>query len=136
LTATVATVEMTCERRASSDYRWARQVAALRLIGVDVVILVVDVLLDDYDVSTAVLALLLLTVAGLLAVDLPRLRTVPPRRAGRSAASGHQAAGLPETAGEAAAGSDGIGWTVIRVAAKEPPKAPIEVPSGPATEAT
>lgn len=65
---------MSDERRPSSDYRWARQVAALLLIGVVVVILVLDVLVDDYDVSTAVLVPLLLTVAGLLSVDLPRLK--------------------------------------------------------------
>ena len=65
---------MTDERRPSSDYRWARQVAALLLIGVVVVILVLDVLVDDYDVSTSVLVPLLLTVAGLLSVDLPRLK--------------------------------------------------------------
>ncbi len=65
---------MTDERRPSSDYRWARQVAALLLIGVVVVILLLDVLVDDYDVSTAVLVPLLLTVAGLLSVDLPRLK--------------------------------------------------------------
>ena len=67
-------VEMTDERRPTSDYRWARQVAALLLIGVVVVILRLDVLVDDYDVSTAVLVPLLLTVAGLLSVDLPRLK--------------------------------------------------------------
>ena len=66
---------MTDEGRPSSDYCWARQVAALLLIGVVVVILVLDVLVDDYDVSTAVLVPLLLTVAGLLSVDLPRLRS-------------------------------------------------------------
>ena len=65
---------MSDERRPTSDYRWARQVAALLLIGVVVVILVLDVLVDDYDVSTAVLVPLLLTVAGLLSVDLPRLK--------------------------------------------------------------
>jgi hypothetical protein len=65
---------MSDERRPDADYRWARQVAALLLIGVVVVILVLDVLVDDYDVSTAVLVPLLLTVAGLLSVDLPRLR--------------------------------------------------------------
>ena len=62
------------ERRPTSDYRWARQVAALLLIGVVVMILLLDVLVDDYDVSTAVLVPLLLTVAGLLSVDLPRLK--------------------------------------------------------------
>jgi hypothetical protein len=66
---------MSDERRTTSDYRWARQVAALLLIGVVVVILVLDVPVDDYDVSTAVLVPLLLTVAGLLSVDLPRLRS-------------------------------------------------------------
>ena len=65
---------MTDERRPTSDYRWARQVAALLLIGVVVVILVLDVLVDDYDVSTAVLVPLLLTITGLLSVDLPRLK--------------------------------------------------------------
>ena len=49
--------------------------AALLLIGVVVVILVLDVLVDDYDVSTAVLVPLLLTVAELLSVDLPRVRS-------------------------------------------------------------
>jgi hypothetical protein len=63
------------EQPTASDYRWARQVAALLLIGVVVVILVLDVLVDDYDVSTTVLVPLLLTVAGLLSVDLPRLRS-------------------------------------------------------------
>lgn len=66
---------MSDERRPTSDYRWARQVAALLLIGVVVVILLLDVLVDDYDVSTAVLVPLLLTVAGLLSVDLPRLKS-------------------------------------------------------------
>jgi hypothetical protein len=61
---------MTDERRPPSDCRWARQVAALLRIGVVVVILVLDVLVDA---STAVLVPLLLTVAGLLCVDLPRL---------------------------------------------------------------
>jgi hypothetical protein len=61
------------ERRPSADYRWARQVAALLLIGVVVVIVVLDVLVDDYDVNTGVLVPLLLTVAGLLSVDLPRV---------------------------------------------------------------
>ena len=65
---------MTDEHRPPFDYRWARQVAALLLIGVVVVILVLDVLVDDHDVSTAVLVPLLLTVAGLLSVDLPRLK--------------------------------------------------------------
>jgi len=65
---------MTDERRPASDYGWARQVAALLLIGVVVVMLLLDVLVDDYDVSTAVLVPLLLTVAGLLSVDLPRLK--------------------------------------------------------------
>ena len=45
------------------------------IIGVVVVILVLDVLVDDYDVSAAVLVPLLLTVAGLLSVDLPRLKS-------------------------------------------------------------
>ena len=63
------------ERGPASDYRWARQVWALLLIAVVVVIVGLDALVDDYDVSTAVLVPLLLTVAGLLSVDLPRLRS-------------------------------------------------------------
>lgn len=74
-TTTVATVEMSDDRRPSSDYRWARQVAALLPIGVVVVTLVLDVLADDSDVSTAVLVPLLLTAAGLLSVDLPGLKS-------------------------------------------------------------
>jgi hypothetical protein len=65
---------MATERRPSSDYLWSRQVAALALIGVVVVILVLDVLVDEYEVKTAVLIPILLTVAGLLSVDLPRLK--------------------------------------------------------------
>jgi hypothetical protein len=65
---------MTGERRPSSDYLWSRQVAALLLIGVVVAILVLDVLVDAYEVKTAVLIPILLTVAGLLSVDLPRLK--------------------------------------------------------------
>ena len=45
---------MAGERHPSSDYLWSRQVAALALIGVVVVILVLDVLVDQYEVSTAV----------------------------------------------------------------------------------
>ena len=63
------------EQPTASGYRWARQVSAVLLIAVVVVIVVLDVLVDDYDVSTAVLVPLLLTVAGLLSVDLPRLRS-------------------------------------------------------------
>ncbi len=65
---------MSDEHRPPSDYRWARQAAALLLIGVVVVILVLDVLVEHYDVTATVLVPLLLTVAGLLSVDLPRLR--------------------------------------------------------------
>jgi hypothetical protein len=57
------------EPRAPNDYRWARQVSALLLIAV-VVVIVLDVLVDDYDVSTAVLVPLLLTVAGLLSENV------------------------------------------------------------------
>lgn len=65
---------MTDERRPTSDYRWARQLAALLLILVVVVLLVLDVIVDAYEVRPSVLVPLLLTVAGLLSVDLPRLR--------------------------------------------------------------
>jgi peptidoglycan/LPS O-acetylase OafA/YrhL len=66
---------MTDERRPTADYRWARQVAALLLILVVVVLLVLDVIVDEYEVRPAVLVPLLLTVAGLRSVDLPRLRS-------------------------------------------------------------
>jgi hypothetical protein len=61
------------ERRAPKDYRWARQVAALLLIAV-VVIVVLDVIVEDYEVRAPVLVPLLLTAAGFLSVDLPRIR--------------------------------------------------------------
>jgi hypothetical protein len=67
-------VQMNGDPRQSSDYLWSRQIAALLLIGVVVVILVLDVLVDAYEVETAVLIPILLTVAGLLSVDLPRLK--------------------------------------------------------------
>jgi hypothetical protein len=62
------------ERPPTSEYRWARQVSALLLIAVVVVIVVLDVIVDGYDVSPPVLVPLLLTAAGLLSVDLPRVR--------------------------------------------------------------
>ena len=65
---------MSDDRGPSGDYRWARQVSALLLIAVVVVIVVLDVIADDYEVSPLVLVPLLLTVAGLLSVDVPRLK--------------------------------------------------------------
>ncbi len=65
---------MSDEGRPSGDYRWARQVAALLLIAVVVVIVVLDVVADDYEVRPLVLIPLLLTAAGLLSVDLPRVK--------------------------------------------------------------
>jgi len=62
------------EGRAPNDYRWARQVSALALITVVVVIVVLDVIVEGYEVSPPVLVPLLLTAAGLLSVDLPRVR--------------------------------------------------------------
>ncbi len=62
------------ERRAPTDYRWARQVSALLLVGVIVVMVVLDALVDDDEVRPPVLVPLLLTAAGLLSVDLPRLK--------------------------------------------------------------
>ena len=62
---------MTMARRPTTA---GRQVAALLLIGVVVVILVLDVVVDQYEVSPPVLVPLLLTAAGLLSVDLPRVR--------------------------------------------------------------
>lgn len=65
---------MSNDRRAPAEYRWARQVSAVLLIAVVVVIVVLDVIADDYEVSPPVLIPLLLTAAGLLSVDLPRVR--------------------------------------------------------------
>jgi hypothetical protein len=62
------------EPRTPDEYRWARQVSAVSLIGVVVLIVVLDVVVDGYDVSPPVLVPLLLTVAGLLSVDLPRIQ--------------------------------------------------------------
>jgi hypothetical protein len=67
-------VRVSDERRAPNDYRWARQVSALLLIAVVVVIVVLDVVVDEYEVDPPVLVPLLLTAAGLLSVDLPRVR--------------------------------------------------------------
>jgi hypothetical protein len=61
------------ERRAPDEYRWARQLSAVLLIAVVVVIVVLDVGVAEYDVRPPVLVPLLLTVAGLLSVDLPRV---------------------------------------------------------------
>ena len=65
---------MTDDRHPPSEYRWARQVAALHLIGLVVVIVAIDVLTDDYRLEPGILVPLLLTAAGLLSVDLPRVR--------------------------------------------------------------
>ena len=62
---------MSDERRAPSEYRWARQVSALLLTAVVVVIVVLDVITDGYEVSPTILVPLLLAAAGLLSVDLP-----------------------------------------------------------------
>ena len=67
-------VRVSDEPRAPTDYRWARQVSAVLLIAVVVLIVVLDVIVDGYDVSPPVLVPLLLTAAGLLSVDLPRIR--------------------------------------------------------------
>ncbi len=62
---------MSGDRPTASEYRWARQVSALLLIGLVVVIVVLDVIADDYEVSPTILVPLLLAAAGLLSVDLP-----------------------------------------------------------------
>ena len=62
------------DHRAPNDYRWARQVSALLLIAVVVLVVVLDVIVEGYEVSPPVLVPLLLTAAGLLSVDLPRVR--------------------------------------------------------------
>ena len=65
---------MSDEQPTSSEYRWARQVSAVLLIAVVVLVVVVDVIVEGYEVSPPVLVPLLLTAAGLLSVDLPRVR--------------------------------------------------------------
>jgi hypothetical protein len=66
---------MTDDRHPPSEYRWARQVSAVLLIAVVVVLIVVlDAIVEVYEVSPPVLVPLLLTAAGLLSVDLPRVR--------------------------------------------------------------
>ena len=65
---------MTDDRHPSSEYRWARQVSAVLLIAVVVLVVVLDVIVEGYEVSPPVLVPLLLTAAGLLSVDLPRVR--------------------------------------------------------------
>jgi hypothetical protein len=65
---------MSDERRPPAEYRWARQVSAVLLIAVVVVIVVLDVIVEAYEVRAPVLVPLLLTVAGLLSVDLPGVR--------------------------------------------------------------
>ena len=69
---------MTDDRHPPSEYRWARQVSAVLLIAVVVLIVVLDVIVEGYEVSPPVLVPLLLTAAGLLSVDLPRRPVVPP----------------------------------------------------------
>jgi hypothetical protein len=64
---------MSDEQRPSTEYRWARQVSAVLLIGLVIVIVVLDVIVEGYDVSPPVLVPLLLTAAGLLSVDLPKV---------------------------------------------------------------
>ena len=46
---------MSDERERAGDYRWARQVAALLLFGVTVIIVLLDALMEGYDVSLDVL---------------------------------------------------------------------------------
>ena len=46
---------MTDERPTASEYRWARQVSAVLLIAVVVVIVVLDVIVEGYEVSPPVL---------------------------------------------------------------------------------
>ena len=50
---------MSDEGRAPSESRWARQVSALLLIGLVAVIVVLDVVTDDYEVSPTILVPLL-----------------------------------------------------------------------------
>ena len=65
---------MADDRHPPSEYRWARQVSAVLLIAVVVLVVVLDVVVEGYEVSPPVLVPLLLTAAGLLSVDLPKVR--------------------------------------------------------------
>ena len=47
------TIPVSREPFAPDDYHWARQVAALLLIGVIVVIVLLDAVVDDYDARGA-----------------------------------------------------------------------------------
>jgi hypothetical protein len=47
----------------------------LLLIGVGEVVILLDAIVDDYDAGASLLIPLLLTVAGLLSFDPPRLNT-------------------------------------------------------------
>ena len=55
---------MSDERRPPSEYRWARQVWAVLLIGLVVVIVVLDVVVEGYEVSPPVLVPLLLAATA------------------------------------------------------------------------
>ena len=55
---------MSDERPTASEYRWARQVSALLLIAVVVLVVVLDVIVEGYDVSPPVLVPLLLTAGS------------------------------------------------------------------------
>ncbi len=46
------------ERHPSSEYRWARQVSAVLLIAVVVLVVVLDVVVEGYEVNPSVLVLL------------------------------------------------------------------------------
>ena len=56
---------MTDDRHPPSEYRWARQVSAVLLIAVVVLVVVLDVIVEGYEVSPPVLVPLLLTAAVL-----------------------------------------------------------------------
>ena len=55
---------MTDDRHPPSEYRWARQVSAVLLIAMVVLVVVLDVIVEGYEVSPPVLVPLLLTAAG------------------------------------------------------------------------
>lgn len=57
-----------------SEYRAARQAIAVVLVGLVVLIVVVDSLGVGRPVEPIILGALLLTAAGMVAVDLPALR--------------------------------------------------------------
>lgn len=60
-------------RSRPSDYRAARVGAAVALVFAVVLVMVIDAISPDYEVSPITLGVLATLIAGLLAIDLPDL---------------------------------------------------------------